>query len=315
MQRYILLRLFQAIPVLILVTFATYSLILLLPGDPVQVMYSGGGALTQEQESNLRHQLGLDQSIPEQYAHWVQNAVQGNFGHSTETRLPVSDLLKTSIPVTLQLGAFAFILAILLAVPTGLISAVRSNSKLDRIVTVIAIGGVAMPDFLVAVFLILVFSAKLQILPATGFVSIATDPIESLRYMVLPGVILAFGLSPVLNRQIRSSMLEVLHQDFVRTARAKGLHERRVIVSHALRNAILPAVTVLGLLVGRLFAGAVIIEQIFGIPGMGRVFVGAINARDFPVVQATVFIIALMVIFSNLLTDVAYAVLDPRIRY
>lgn len=315
MQRYIMLRLLQAIPVLILVTFATYSLILLLPGDPVQVMYSGGGALTPEQESNLRHQLGLDESIPVQYAHWVQNAVQGNFGHSTETRLPVSELLKTSIPVTLQLGAFAFIVALLIAVPTGLISAVRSNSKLDRIVTVIAIGGVAMPDFLIAVFLILVFSSKLAWLPATGFVSISTDPIECLRYLVLPGIILAFGLSPVLNRQIRSSMLEVLHQDFVRTARAKGLHERAVIVNHALRNAILPAITVLGLSVGRLFAGAVIIEQIFGIPGMGRVFVGAINARDFPVVQATVFIIALMVIVSNLLTDIAYAILDPRIRY
>jgi peptide/nickel transport system permease protein len=305
----------QSVPVIVLVTFATFSLILLLPGDPIQQMYAQGGALTPEQEEHLKHELGLDRPLPIQYARWVVHALTGNFGHSTQTRLPVSEILSTSVPVTLQLGLFGLVLGLLIAVPTGIISAVRSNSIIDRLVTVISIGGVAMPDFLLAVFLILVFSSRLHLLPATGFVSIATSPTDALRFMILPGTILAFGISPVISRQVRSSMLEVLRQDFVRTARAKGLQERRVILTHALRNAILPSLTVLGLLVGRLLAGAVIIEQIFAIPGMGRVFVGAILARDFPVVQATVLMTAVMVIVANLITDVAYAVLDPRIRY
>lgn len=315
MQKYILTRLLQAIPVILLVTFATYSLILLLPGDPIEQMYAQGGALTPEQEENLRRELGLDKPIPLQYLHWVGNVLTGDFGHSTQTRLPVSTLLRTSVPVTLQLGLFGLALGLLVAVPTGIISAVRANSLLDRVVTTVAIGGVAMPDFLLSVVLILVFSIHLHLLPATGFVSISTNPVDALRFGILPGVILAFGISPVISRQVRSSMLEVLRQDFVRTARAKGLQERQVVLRHALRNAILPAITVLGLLVGRLLAGAVIIEQIFAIPGMGRVFVGAILARDFPVVQTTVLITAVMVIVANLITDVAYAVLDPRIRY
>ncbi len=315
MIRYVLLRLLQAIPVLVLVTFATFSLILLLPGDPVQVMYAQGGALTPEQEKNFKHELGLDRPIPIQYARWVGHALTGDFGHSTQTRLPVSRILKTSIPITLQLGGFALVVGLLIAVPTGLISAVKANSFLDRAVTVFAIGGVAMPDFLLSIFLILIFAQHFQVLPATGFVSFGTDPSQFFRFVLMPGLILAFGLSPVINRQVRSSMLEVLGQDYIRTARSKGLREYTVLIRHALRNAILPAITVIGLLIGRLLAGAVIVEQIFAIPGMGRVFVGAILARDFPVVQATVFIVALMVICSNLLTDVAYALLDPRIRY
>jgi len=314
-RRYIVLRFLQAIPVLVLVTFVTYSLVLLLPGDPVQVMYSQGGALTPEQEQNLRHQLGLDRSIPLQYVHWVEGALTGNFGRSTQTRLPVSEILHTSLPVTLQLGVFGLVVALLVAIPSGIISAVYPNSLIDKVVTVIAIGGVAMPNFLLAMLMILFFAARLQVLPATGFVSITTSPVQALRFMILPGLILAFGISPVLNRQVRSAMLEVLRQDYIRTARAKGLGEWTVVLTHALRNALLPTITVIGLLVGQLFVGQVVIEQIFGIPGMGRVFVGAILARDFPVVQATVFLIAGMVIVANLVADIGYAVLDPRIRY
>jgi|SRR5579875_208942 len=315
MVRYILVRLVHALPIVLLVTFATYSLLLMLPGDPVTVMFAQGGALTPQQQANLRHQLNLDKPIPVQWLLWVKDVATGDFGRSTQTRLPVSRLLRTSLPVTLQLGTFALVLSLILAIPAGVLSAVRANSWFDRIATVVAIGGVAMPDFFLAIVLIIIFASRLHWLPATGWISLGTNPTRALKYMLLPGIVVGFALAPLTMRQIRSSLLEVLRQDYVRTARAKGLREQRVVLVHALRNALLPTLTVLSLVIGRLLAGQVIVEQIFGIPGMGRVFVGAILSRDFPVVQATVLLIALMVIVANLAADICYAVLDPRIRY
>jgi peptide/nickel transport system permease protein len=315
MVRYVLVRFVHAIPIVLLVTFATYSLLLMLPGDPVTVMFAQGGALTPQQQANLRHQLNLDKPIPVQWMLWVKNAATGDFGRSTQTRLPVSRLLRTSLPVTLQLGMFALVLSLVLAIPAGVLSAVRANSWFDRIATVVAIGGVAMPDFFLAIVLIIIFASRLHWLPATGWVSMGTNAARALKYMLLPGIVVGFALAPLTMRQIRSSLLEVLRQDYVRTARAKGLHEQRIVLVHALRNALLPTLTVFSLVVGRLLAGQVIVEQIFGIPGMGRVFVGAILSRDFPVVQATVLLVALMVIAANLAADICYAMLDPRIRY
>jgi peptide/nickel transport system permease protein len=315
MSRYVLIRLAQAVPVLLLVTFAAFSLILLLPGDPVTVMFSQGGAITPEQEQNLRRQLGLDRPIPEQYLLWLGHALTGDLGQSTGTRLPVTTILATSLPVSLQLGLFGLLLSLVIAIPAGIVSAVRPNSTWDRCVTLVTIGGVAVPDFFLAILLILVCASWLHLLPPTGFVSMASDPLQAIKFMLLPGVVLAFGLSPVTTRQIRSSLLEVLGQDYVRTAHAKGLPKRHVVVGHALRNAAAPALTVFGLLVGRLLAGQVVVEQIFGIPGMGRVLVGAILARDFPIVQAVVLLVALSVILANLATDLTYGVLDPRLRY
>jgi peptide/nickel transport system permease protein len=245
-QRYILIRLVQAVPVIVLVTFASFSLILLLPGDPISVMYSQGGAITPEQEANFRHRLGLDRSIPEQYLLWVSHALTGDFGQSTQTRLPVAQVLATSLPVSLQLGLWGLMLSLLIAVPAGIASAVRPNSMSDRVVTLVSVGGVAIPDFVLAIALILIFASSLRLLPATGFVSVLSDPGQAAKFMLLPGVILAFGLSPLTTRQIRSSLVDALGQDYVRTARAKGLREGRVVIGHALRNAALPAVTVLG---------------------------------------------------------------------
>lgn len=316
MQRYILRRLLQAIPLLILITFLSYSLLLLLPGDPVLALITGGDAtLTEEAYEARRHELGLDRSIPVQYAMWMGRLFQGDFGRSTQTRRPVLDELRTRMPATLQIGAAALTFALVVAVPIGVASAIWRNSLVDRAVTLFAVGGVAVPDFWFAIMLILLFSERLGWFPAVGYANIIDRPRDALELMVMPVLVLGWGATALLARQTRSSMLEVLQQDYMRTARAKGLPQVQVIWVHALRNAMLPMVTILGLLVGRLFAGAVIVEQVFSIPGMGRFLVGSVFTRDFPVVQATVLIIAVSVIVANLITDILYAWLDPRIQY
>lgn len=316
MQKYILQRLLQAIPLLLLVTFLSYSLILLLPGDPVLAGFTGGEeTLTPEAYEMRKHALGLDKPIVFQYADWLGRTLTGDFGTSTLTRRPVADDLAARVPITLQIGAAGLIAAVLFAIPAGVVSAVWRNSWIDRVVTLIAVGGVAIPDFWFAIMLILLFSVGLGILPPVGFVSPFEDPIRGIQLMLMPTLVLGWSASAVLARQTRSSMLEVLRQDYVRTARAKGLHQTRVVFQHALRNALLPTVTVLGLLVGRLVAGTVIVETVFSIPGTGRLLIGAVFNRDFPTVQAIVTLIALTVVAANLLTDLVYAWLDPRIRY
>jgi peptide/nickel transport system permease protein len=316
-QAYIVRRLLQAIPVIILDTFLAFALLLLLPGDPVTALIgaSGGASLDPQQIKAYRHELGLDRPVPVQYAMWLDRAVQGDLGRSTRTYRPVSDEIKARLPVTAQVGAAAFLLSLVIAIPAGVASAVWRNSLFDRVVTVLAVGGVAIPGFFLGVVFILLFAVKLRWLPPSGFVSPFDDPVRSVRFLALPVVVLGWEAAALLTRQTRSGMLEVLAQDYMRTARAKGLRELRVVWVHALRNGLLAVVTVAGLLVGRLLAGAVIIETIFAIPGMGRLLVSAIGARDIATVQAVVLIIALSVVIANLLTDVTYAVLDPRIRY
>ena len=284
MQGYIIRRLLQAIPLLVLVTVLSYSLILLLPGDPVLTGFTGGQQTLDPVAYQARkHQLGLDKPLPVQYLLWVGHALQGSFGTSALTRLPVSRDLEARLPVTLQLGAAALAVALLLAIPAGIASAVWRNSLLDRVVTLLAVGGVAIPEFWFATLLILLFSVKLHWLPPIGFVSPFTDPVQGLKLIAMPTIVLGWSGTAVLARQTRSSMLEVLRQDYIRTARAKGLRDRTVVLQHALRNAMLATVTVLGLLVGRVVAGTVIVEQIFSIPGMGRMLVDGVFNRDFPV--------------------------------
>lgn len=206
------------------------------------------------------------------------------------------------------------IVGLLIGIPAGIAAAVRHNTLLDRLVTMVSVAGVAMPGFWFGILLILLFSVKLHWLPPLGYVPIQHDPVQALKLMVLPCLVIGWELAAVVTRQLRSSMLEVLRQDYVRTARAKGLRERRVVWTHALRNALMPVVTVIGLLVGRVIAGAVVVETIFAIPGMGRMLVGAVNANDFPAVQAIVLIVAVSVVVMNIVTDLTYAGLDPRIR-
>ena len=315
MRAYIVKRLLQMIPVVILVTMMVYSLILLMPGDPITAMIGRGEVLDKEQIEILRHKLGLDKSIPVQYAMWLSRAVRGDFGRSTLTNRRVIDEIKARLPVTLEVGFFAMLFSALIAIPVGIISSVRRGSKLDIASTVLTISGVAMPEFFLGIILILVFGVTLGWLPTNGFVSVFKDPIEGFRHLCLPIFSLSLVIAATNMRQTRSAMLEVLVQDYVRTARAKGLAERIVIWIHALRNALLPVVTLMGLQIGRIFGGAVIIETLFAIPGMGRLIVGSILLRDFPVVQASILIVICTVLLANLLTDLLYAYLDPRIRY
>jgi peptide/nickel transport system permease protein len=315
MHVYLVKRLLQTIPLIVIVSFLTFSMLLLLPGDPVLAMAAAGEELDRETLEARRRQLGLDRPIPVQYVSWVGKALQGDFGRSTQTRRPVMDELRGRIPATLHLGVASLLLALLIGLPTGIISAVKPNSLLDRVITVSAIGGVAIPNFWFGIVLILIFAVTLGWLPTGGYVSIRDDPVQSIRLLILPALTNGWSIAAILVRQTRSSLLEVMRQDYVRTARAKGLREQRVVIAHALRNALLPVVTVLGLLVGYILGGSVITEQIFSIPGMGRLLVSGVFTRDFPVVQAAVLLIALSVVFANLVTDIAYAWLDPRIRY
>lgn len=317
MQAYIVRRLLQAIPVIILDTFLAFALLLLLPGDPIETLIgaSGGASLDPEQIAAYRRELGLDKPIPVQYALWLGRALQGDLGRSTRTYRPVTEEIKARLPVTSQVGAAALLLSLAIAIPAGVAAAVWRNSVLDRIVTVLAVGGVAIPGFFLGVIFILLFAVKLRWLPPSGFVSLFEDPMRGLRFLALPVLVLGWESAALVTRQTRSGMLEVLAQDYVRTARAKGLREARVVWVHALRNALLAVVTVIGLLVGRLLAGSVVIETIFAIPGMGRLLVSAIGARDIATVQAVVLIIALSVVVANLVTDLDYGVLDPRIRF
>jgi peptide/nickel transport system permease protein len=316
MKAYLLRRFVGMATVLLIVSMAVFGLMNFVPGDPIVARYGEDTTLTKEQEDALRRQYGLDKPLPIQYAAWLRGVVTLDFGRSITQRRPVSEMIAERLPVTLQVQGFAFVIILALALPAGIIAAVFRNSLLDRVVSVAALAGVAMPGFWLGILLIMLFAVKLGWLPVSGYVSLASDPVEALRFLILPALTAALGgTAAVVMRQTRSSLLEVLDQDYVRTARSKGLPERRVIFAHALRNAMLPVATVLGLAIGQLLAGSVIIERIFTIPGMGRLAVDAIFQRDFPVIQAVVLLLAGMVVLANLVTDLAYAVLDPRIRY
>jgi peptide/nickel transport system permease protein len=315
MRAYLVKRLLQMVPVLLVLTFLVFSLLLLIPGDPVRAIVGSSEALDAEQMEIMRKQLHFDQPIPVQYGIWLGKMVRGNLGNSNHTKRPVIEELKDRFPVTLELGFFAWLLSIVIALPAGIISAVKRGSKADFVATILSIGGVAIPGFFLGILLILLFGVMLGWLPTLGYVSIFKDPVNGIRHQLLPAFSLGLAGAAMNMRQIRSSMLEVLAQDYIRTARSKGLTERMVIWIHALKNALLPVVTIMGLQIGRLFGGSVVIETLFSIPGMGRLIVDSIFQKDFPVVQACVLILALAVLFANLITDMIYAYLDPRIRY
>jgi peptide/nickel transport system permease protein len=316
-QAYIARRLLQAVPVLLLLTFLVFSLQLMLPGDPVTELIgtSGGQALTPQQIAIYRKELRLDQPIPVQYAHWLSRVAQGDLGKSIKSQRPITTELRARIPVTLQLGLAALFLAIVVSFPLGVLAAVYSNTLLDRVITVVSIAGVSIPNFFLGILLIILFAVKLRWLPASGFTEITSDPVKAIRLLILPAFVLSAGGIGGLTRFIRSSLLEVLRTDYVRTARAKGLPGRRVVWIHALKNGMLPVATIVGLQIGFLLAGAVIVEQIFAIPGIGRFVIAGLSDKDFPVVQGCVLLIGTCVLLASLLTDLAYAVLDPRIRF
>lgn len=315
MGTYIARRLLQMIPVMILVSMISFSLMFVLPGDAAMALLGEELARDQAAYQQARHDLGLDRPIPVQYADWASKVVRGDFGTSTRTKLPVSQLMMQRLPPTLELSVLSMAFALLLAVPAGLISAIKPGSKSDIVGTIVSMLGVCIPHFWLGLLLILVFGLWLRWVPPSGYVPPTQNLVLNLKLMILPTITLGGGIAAVIMRQTRSSMLEVLRQDYVMTARSKGLRERVVVIRHGLKNAMIPVLTVIGLQVGLLMGGAVISESIFGIPGIGRLAADSLFNRDFPVLQAVVLLMAGAVLLANLLTDIAYAWLDPRIRY
>lgn len=313
---YLLRRLLLTIPIIILTSVIVFALMRILPGDPIVVLVGQTQAeVSAEQMAQLRAEYGLDQPVYVQYLSWAAKAVTGDFGRSIQSRQPVLEILQPRLLPTIQIGLMAWVLALLIAIPAAVVAAVFPNSWKDWVGTIGALFGAAMPYFLLGGVLIYVVALRLRWLPTSGYVSPFIDPGQSLKLSILPAITLGVGLAAVTMRQARSSLIEVLQKDYITTARAKGLGERRVILGHTFKNGMLPVVTMLGIQLGNLLGGAVITETIFSIPGMGRLLVDAIFSRDYPIIQAVVLLTGLAVIVANLLVDMLYAYLDPRIRY
>ncbi|QXG50145.1 ABC transporter permease [Pseudomonas viridiflava] len=312
MLMFILRRLLSAIPTLILVSLFVFTLQKLLPGDPVLAM--AGEERDPAAMEYLRDKYRLNDPIPLQYLNWVGNVLTGDFGTSLRTEQPVTTLLASKLPVTLELAVLALLIALLIGIPTGIISAVRKGTAVDYGANVVALSGISIPHFWLGILLIMVFAVKLQWLPASGFVPVGEDLGQNLKTLILPAFVLGAGLSGILMRHTRSAMLEVLRTDYVRTARAKGLLPRTVILKHALRNALMPIVTLTTLLFGELLGGAVLTEQVFSIPGFGKMIVDAVFNRDYAVVQGVVLCVAIGFLLLNMLADVLYRTINPRLR-
>jgi peptide/nickel transport system permease protein len=312
MYRFVVRRLVLSIPILLLVTIMVFGLIHLIPGDPATVIL--GQEATPETKAALRHDLGLDQPLIVQYLTWLGNVLRGDLGRSLVDHTPVAEQIKLRLPITLELTIGTFIIALLIALPAGIISATRRGSIADYSSTLLALGGLSVPPFWLAIMFILLFAVKLHWLPASGWVPISEDPRANLAAMIMPMAATGIRESAALTRMLRSSLLDVLGADYVRTARGKGLGEWLVIMRHALSNALVPVVTSAGLLLAGLFGGLVITETIFAIPGFGRLIVEAIYQRDFVTVQGAILVSALLVVLVNLLVDLLYALIDPRIR-
>ncbi|GGJ83279.1 peptide ABC transporter [Pseudomonas matsuisoli] len=311
-MRFILSRLIGAIPTLILVSLFVFTLQKLLPGDPVLAM--AGEERDPAVLEYLRAKYRLDDPLPTQYLNWVGNALTGDLGMSLRTEQPVTELIGSKLPVTFQLSLLAMCIALVMGVPAGIIAAVRKGTAVDYATSVAALSGISIPNFWLGITLILIFSVKLQWLPASGYVSFTDDPWQALRTLLLPAFVLGTALAGTLMRHTRNAMLEVLRSDYVRTAKAKGLYARVVVLKHAFRNALMPIVTLTTLLFGELLGGAVLTEQVFSIPGFGKMIVDSVFNRDYAVVQGVVLCVAIGFILLNLLADVLYRLINPRLR-
>jgi peptide/nickel transport system permease protein len=313
MGGYVLRRLAAALVLALAVATVVFLLIRLVPGDVVTVML-GESDPSPEKVAALKQTLGLDRPVLVQYATWLTQVVRGDFGHAFLSGRRISDDLGARIPRSLELGAAALLLAVLLGIPLGAASAQRPGSMLDLVGGGVAVLGLTLPSFVIGLLLVLLFGLELHWFPATGYVDVATDLSGHVRHLVLPAVTLAMTILPVIARMTRASMLEMFPQDFVRTARAKGLAERTVIVRHVLRNSLIPVVTVIGLQAGTLLGRIVLVEYIFNWPGLSSLLLHGVFQRDYPLVQAVVLVIAVAFVLINLLVDLAYGMIDPRIR-
>ncbi|VAW14121.1 Dipeptide transport system permease protein DppB (TC 3.A.1.5.2) [hydrothermal vent metagenome] len=314
MTRYLIKRTFGAFLVMFVVATLVFFMLRLVPGDPIAAMLFDAGDPDAAEE--IRRKLGLDLPMYIQYAKWLWLAVQGDFGNSIYgSRVPVSQLISEALPRTLSLASLSFVIATIIAIPAGLIAATRKNSAADYAVTFVAFLGLSMPDFWLAILLIIVFAANLQWLPAIGYVPLSEGFWPWFSHLILPAIAVGTAFSAIVARMIRSSMLEVLNADYMQVARSKGLSEFSLIMRHAFPNALIPVITVIGIAFALLMSGAVVVENVFAIKGLGRLLIQGILNRDYPVVQGSILIVSAIFVFSNLLVDFLYTIVDPRIRY
>jgi peptide/nickel transport system permease protein len=317
MATYIVRRLILALIVLVIITLMVFLVVRYLPGDPIFLYMSRQEqqTLTQEQVQAARHEFGLDKPIVVQYFEWMNGIFHGNLGESLFYADTVGTLLKRRIPVTLNLGIPAFIIGSVLGTLAGMLSALRRGKVVDSLMAVFSYMGIAMPIFWLGVLLIYIFGLKLHLLPMFGYTSPTMDLVENIKQIILPVICLAVTPLASISRQTRSSMLEVIRQDYIRTAWSKGLTERNVVIRHALKNGLIPVVTLMGISLSYILGGSVFIETVFSIPGMGSLSVQALLSKDYAIIQAVTLLIATMIVVVNLLVDLTYGWLDPRIRY
>jgi peptide/nickel transport system permease protein len=319
MNRYILRRLVISVPVLFGITLTVFLLVNLAPGDPISALMNPDemALMGPEWVEQQRRALGLDQPLPVRYFLWLREVLRGNLGFSYNDRQPILDKMQVRIGPTVQLMLAAQLIAITIAVPVGVFSALRQYSIMDYSATVFGFAAISVPSFFLALGSIYIFSVRLGWMPTSGMGTAGTEPtlLDSLHHLALPAFVLGLAQAAPLIRYIRSSMLETVRQDFVMVARAKGLREGAVIFRHAFRNALIPVITIIALDLPRLFGGTIIIEQIFSWPGMGTLAITAVRARDYPVIMAVTLVTAVVILISNLLADILYAVIDPRIKY
>ena len=315
MYKYVIRRLLFALPVLLLSSLIVFGLMRVMPGDALVALMGESGNVGQRELAKLRTDLGLDRPYHEQYLIWVWQMVSLNPGDSIFTNEPIAVALKKSIPVTLELTTLAMVLGLVIAIPIGVLSATRQDTPSDYVGRVVAVSGLSLPDFWLGTLVITFAAIWFHWIPPIGYVTFWESPWRNLQQFLLPAAVLGFRLSAATMRMTRSTVLEVLREDYVRTAWAKGLEGRIVVYKHALKNALIPVVTIVGGQMATLLAGAVVVETIFALPGMGRLTVEAILFRDYPVVQTNVMLVAATLVTLNLLVDLTYAWLDPRIRY
>ena len=313
MIQFILRRLLVALPVLLLVSLISASIMQLVPGDPAAVI--AGQNASDAEIANIREQLGLNRPFPVKLAAWYADLARGDLGNSILLNRPVTQAIAERVPVTLALAGFALLLTVGIGLPCGIIAAVKANTWIDQAVLTFALIGVSVPNFWLSLMLIVLFGVMLDWLPAGGYVTFADDPVGWVRCLILPAFSLALLQIGLLARITRATMLEILQQDYIRTARAKGLSFWSVIGKHALKNVMVPVVTVIGISFGLLLSGSVVIETVYSIPGMGRLLANAIFGRDYPMIQGGLLITAAVLVLLNLVVDVLYAVIDPRIKY
>jgi peptide/nickel transport system permease protein len=308
----LLSRILSIIPVLFGLCVLSFTLLAMIPGDPVTAML--GLDADPQTAAALRAKFALDQPLPIRFISWFGHLITGDLGRSIQTGRPVLSMVLTALVPTMELGLVALLISLLIAIPAGVISASRRNSIGDYGVSLLSLAGLSLPSFWLAILLILFLSIRLQIFPSSGYVPFSEDPIAALRHIALPGITLGVAMAAATMRMTRAAMLDVLNADYIRTARAKGLPRWRVVWRHALRNALIPVITLIGLQLGQLMGGVVVTETVFAWPGIGKLTVDAIFARDFPVVQGAILASAVLFVVINLITDLLYATLDPRLR-